>query len=406
MAPMILIGNPGNRRTNGLQAARVKLGMSPAVVVPYLALLKGEISLAEVAEREGLQLGKTPWLRLDAPGEDHEVECALIALGSPDAAGSNGGDRLLPFGARSDPDPWSQAMIAGLKEQPGRLYHPSQWFRGYGRLLARLEQEAAELWPEGQWVNAPRDIVAMFDKRRTHEVLQAAGVPVPRPLAEPDRISNCEELKEFMIMQRKHRIFIKLACGSGACGVVAYQINPVTGAELAVTTVGVESYLSRPSMFYNSMKILTYSDRKTIRLIVNWLLQQGTHIEQWIAKAAYEERSFDVRQLVVAGEPCHSIARVSRSPITNLHLRSERMSLEAVGLDANLRNSVGVCAAQALAAFPDSLVAGVDVLLSRGSLRPYVLDINPFGDLLYKVQFQGEDTYTWELMNCAKGEQI
>lgn len=37
-----------------------------------------------------------------------------------------------------------------------------------------------------------------------------------------------------------NRVFVKLACGSGASGVVAYQINPRTGDEIAITTMGME----------------------------------------------------------------------------------------------------------------------------------------------------------------------
>lgn len=398
MVPMLLIGNPGNRRTAGLQAARARLGLPPAVVVPYLALLQGQLSLAEVAQWTEFRGCSAPYVRLDAPGEDFDVERALIALGAPDCSASAEEERLLPFGTRRDPDPWSSSMALGIKEQVGRLYHPAQWFRGFGRLLARIESEAAELWPAARWVNAPKDIVAMFDKRYTHQVLTAAGVPVPRLLAEPDRIRNYEELKETMMQKRMHRVFVKLACGSGACGVVAYQLNSLTGAELAVTTLGVETYVARPPIFFNSMKIRKYSDQTTIRLIVNWLLKQGAHTEQWIAKASFEDRTYDIRQLVVSGEPCHRVARVSQTPITNLHLRSERMSLDAVGLDKRLQTTIGDCAVKALAAFPSAAVAGVDVLLSSGSMQPYVIDVNPFGDLLYKVLHQGEDAYTWELM--------
>ncbi|MEK8131822.1 STM4014 family protein [Paenibacillus filicis] len=407
MDPMLLIGNPDNRRTAGLQAARSRLGLPPARVVPYLELLRGEITLAQLAEElaaEPKHAGESGEagliIRLDAPGEHFEVERELIALGAPDCLRDERADRLLPFVGVADPEPLSARSARALLEQQGRLYHPSQWFRGYGRLLARLEEEAAVVLPTARWHHPPAAIAAMFDKRHTHHVLMAAGVPVPRQLTPAGTLDGYEALLEAMRSRRMHRVFVKLASGSGACGVVAYQWNPATGAELAVTTIGVERQLARPPLFYNAIKLRRYTDSADIRLILNWLLAHGAHAEQWMPKASYGPRVFDIRQLVVDGEACHSVARVSSTPITNLHLRSERMSLDELGLHESVQAEVRSCAEQALAAFPGARSAGVDVLLGSGSQanRPFVLDVNPFGDLLYRVTYRGLDPYLWQMM--------
>ncbi|MBW7461801.1 hypothetical protein K0U00_47900, partial [Paenibacillus sepulcri] len=153
-----------------------------------------------------------------------------------------------------------------------RLYHPSQWFRGFTRLLAKLETEVGQICPDVQWTNAPADIAGMFDKRHTHRLLSAAGVSVPRLLEIPEAIPDYGALHETMCRKRMHRVFVKLASGSGACGIIAYQINPSTGEELAITTIGVDHFISRPPQFYNALKLRRYTDTATIRLIVNWLL--------------------------------------------------------------------------------------------------------------------------------------
>ena len=396
MKSMIVIGNSGNRRTTGLQAARARLGLPPALVLNYIDLLQGKASLSSIAQSLRQTMDEPPLLRLDAPGEHFEVERELIALGAPDATGSPGDDRWHRYN-KSVVSPISGKMARGLKEIKGKLYHPSQWFRGYCRLLSRLDREAGQLWDTPQWVNAPEDITAMFDKRHTYQLLSSAGLPVPRRLAAPEAIPDYETLRGRMADERIHRLFIKLAAGSGACGVIAYQVNPVTGAEWAITTIGVENYQARPPLFYNVKKLMTYKERRIIRQIINWLLSHGAHVEQWIPKASYRDRTFDIRQLVVAGKACHSIARVSRTPITNLHLDSDRMGLEEIDLPDDLQTAVRQCAEQTLAVFPQSTVAGIDVLLNSGSLRPYVLDVNPFGDLLYHCHYEGHDPYAWEM---------
>ncbi len=397
MGQLILIGNPGNRRTEGLQEARRQLGLEPARVIPYLDLLQGTATLEEACLRFGLPADAVPMLRLDAPGEDFQVERLLIALGAPDAPVEQQDERLLAYGTIPDPHPLDEEEALSIREEAGRLYHPAQWFRGYMRLLGRLEREAEKLWPIPFWSNAPSDIAAMFDKRVTCRILSGAGIPVPKPLAPPAELPDYETLRETMLQKGKHRVFVKLASGSGACGVVAYQVNPRTGGEVAVTTLGVEQHLTRPPVYYNAIKPFRYTEPKLIRLLLNWLLTHGAHVEEWITKATYQGRAFDVRQLVVDGQACHSIARLSRTPITNLHLRSERKSLEELGLSEEIRREAGECAERALSLFPRALVAGVDVLLRHGTYAPVIGELNPFGDLLYRVDYQGYGTYAWEM---------
>lgn len=121
-----------------------------------------------------------PLLRLESPGGSFALERALIALGAPDAPDAD--DSLHPFGQQPDLRPLSFKAASALKDLPGVLHHPAQWFRGYCRLLARLRQEAGQLLPASRWTNDPAEIAAMTDKRRTQQILAESGVSVPRPL--------------------------------------------------------------------------------------------------------------------------------------------------------------------------------------------------------------------------------
>lgn len=403
---MLLIGHPDNRRTRALQAARMRLGLPPATVASYEALLGGELSLTELAAR-GVQ---PQLLRLDSPGEHFGVERRLLALGAPDADVEPDADRLLWTGAElpgQRPRALASSAALALEERTGELVHPSQWFRGYARLLGRLEREAAELWPTATWVHPPAAVAAMFDKRRSHELLRERGVAVPERLAPPHTLGSYEAVVEAMQRERMPRIFLKLACGSGASGVLAYQRHPGTGAEVALTTLSVDNYITRPPVYYNTRKLHRYTEPRLVRQIIDWLLRHGAHAERWVAKAAAGTGTaagvYDIRQLVVDGRACHSVARISRTPVTNLHLRNERSSLEALGLSEQTRRSVAEAAEQALAAFPGARSAGVDVMVSRSG-KPYVLEVNPYGDLLYHVLNEGADPYEWQLRCFAAGE--
>lgn len=392
--PFWLIGNPDNRRTKGLQQARLQCGMSPAEVIPYADVLKTWRqggSLADVVNpslQRKLTTEVAPLIRIDAPGEQWDVERELLSLGAKD-----GEANAEPFSRES----FTAEEALGLQQDWGRIYAPAQWFNGWKSSLKRIGSEVGELWPSARFLNDPEDIATMFDKRKCQQHLSAHRVDVPPVLQSPERILSYSELRAAMQASGMYRVFVKLACGSAASGVVAYQINPRTGAEIAVTTVGMAVVKGRP-VFYNEGRMQRYTRSEEIRTLLDWLCAEGAQIERWMAKASYGSRVFDIRQLVAGGHAGHAIVRLSQTPITNLHLRNERMLPEEAGVDDYRLGLVQTAAQTAMAAFPKSWSAGIDVMLSGGgNPRAYVLDVNPFGDLLYHVQHNGLGTYEWEM---------
>ncbi|MBE0336414.1 STM4014 family protein [Paenibacillus sp. 23TSA30-6] len=424
--PFILFGNPGNRRTTGLQEARSRLKLPPAVEISYknvLEAIREKQSLGELLARiaaqaapdsvnasvyvqesiRQLQTGRadiSPLLRLDAPGESFEVERELIALGASDAEGD---DSLFLCAESAHGTSISSAEARALLEQHGRIWHPAQWFRGYCRLLAWLRYEAALLWPSLRWMNDPAEVAVMFDKRHCSILLDKAGIRVPPVLVSSEgTFRDVADLHAAMKESGIHRLFVKIFCGSGASGVMAYQVHPRTRAELAVTTIGTE-IVHGQRVYYNAGRLRRYTDKQDIHAILGWLCSEGVHVERWIPKASLNGRVYDVRQLVCESEACHAVLRLSRSPITNLHLRNERLLLEDAGLLQDTVESVRQIAEAAMSAFPASMVAGLDVLVPAHGGRPYVLDVNPFGDLLYRVKHQGWNPYEWEMLHLANG---
>jgi glutathione synthase/RimK-type ligase-like ATP-grasp enzyme len=362
-------------------------------VVSYADVLQGVGALVRAAQA----LESPPLLRLESPGGSFQTEKALIALGAPDAA-VEGDDTLHPLPDHPGSYPLSASSALRLPELPGVLHHPGQWFRGYCRLLAKLRREAETALPGAKWLNDPKDIALMTDKRRTQEALTLAGVAVPRIIGGAAALpTDYETLREAMAAERIYRVFVKLASGSAASGVIAYQVNPVTGAEIAVTTIGVERYVTRPPVYYNSGKLKRYTESGEIAAIVNWLYKHGAHAEQWIAKRRVRGLSCDIRQLVAGGKAGHAVVRASKTPVTNLHLRSQRMDAGEAGLSTEVQEQVRRIALQAAAVFPSSFSMGIDVLVSEGAQRCYVADVNPFGDLLYGVRHEGLTPYEWEM---------
>lgn len=228
----------------------------------------------------------------------------------------------------------------------------------------------------------------MFDKPRCHAHLAAAGIPVP-PALSPVR--SHEELMDAMRERGWTRVFLKSAHGSSASGVVAYQTDgtrhqAITSAEMVETGTGVK--------LYNSLRLRIYTAPKQISRLIDELCRHHVHVERWMPKAKQAGKNFDLRVLVIAGRPRHKVARRSRSPMTNLHLLNERGDLDAVRLrmgDEAWARAMETCARTG-ALFPDSLHAGVDLLISPDLRQHAVLEVNAFGDLLPRLTDDGLNT--------------
>ncbi|WP_207944956.1 STM4014 family protein, partial [Actinomadura rubrisoli] len=204
------------------------------------------------------------------------------------------------------------------------------------------------------------------------------------------------EVRARMDGAGERRVFVKPAHGSSASGVVALQTAP-GGRVRAVTSVAMT-----PSGPFNSLRVRAYETEREAAALIDVLAPDGLHVERWLPKAAIGGRVFDLRVVVIGGEPTHAVVRTSRSPMTNLHLGGARGDLGAVrralGEDGWER-ALDVCA-RAAACFPGSLMVGVDLLVCVGMKRFAVGEVNAFGDLLPGLtglpggSADGLDTYT------------
>jgi hypothetical protein len=320
----------------------------------------------------------TSIVRIESPGKQQEVERALLALGAevPDPEGDQY-ERL------------SRHACEELPLDKGRLLASRQWYLGYSQLLQHIGQQV----PLAQLTSLPEDILLMFDKRACHALLERNQISVPAAL-EP--IHSYNELTSHMQRLNWNRVFIKLAHGSSASGIVAYRFS--RDQHQAITTVEVvndgDSY-----RLYNSRRIRIYWDQQEIATLINTLCRQRVHVELWIPKASYGRQVFDLRVLVVAGQARHTVVRMSNSPMTNLHLLNKRGDTEAVLAAIGTEHwdearQTCECASQLFR----SLHTGVDLLFSSSFRYHALVEMNAFGDLLPGILHNGQDTYTAEIL--------
>lgn len=324
---LAVVGAPGDRRPALFAAACRSAGLPEPRLVPWTDVLRGLPLSFEAGEM----------VRVDSPGEDAGADALLRGPGAPERVGG---------GAR--------------------------WHRTFTVALRRLSSAASAAG--ARVLGDVEEIAVMFDKRLTHARLLSAGVPVPVALPEVDGYAA---LRSRMDEAGERRVFVKPAHGSSASGVVALQTAP--GRVRAVTSASLTG-----GRLVNSLRVRSYETEDEVATLIDLLAPDGLHVERWLPKAALGGRVFDLRVVVIGGEPTHAVVRTSRTPMTNLHLGGSRGDLEAVrhalGKDG-WRRALDVCA-RAAACFPGSPMVGVDLLVGFGLRRFAVCEVNAFGDLL------------------------
>jgi glutathione synthase/RimK-type ligase-like ATP-grasp enzyme len=376
MLDFVLIANPETRRVQLFQQALERCGVPPARSICYADLLAGRCDLAEFDSPDTI-------FRFDAPERSFEVDRGFIAAGA----------ELEPEGRHQR---ISASDAAQLPEDLGRIWYQHQWYLGWRQCLKTWTANI-----QGRILNHPDDIIIMFDKVLCQQILAAAGIPVPPMLFDNNnrqsKIQNPKsKISQLMDDRKIDRVFIKLAHGSSASGVVAYERR--NGFERAITTVErvVEGGELR---FYNSRLIRQYRDGDAIADIINFLAPESIQVETWLPKARLEGREFDVRVVVIGGKACQSVIRVGNSPMTNLHLGNDRREIADLppGLSREVWAEMLATCERAAACFPNTFYCGIDLLVAPNLKDHYILEMNAFGDLLQGITWEGEDTYTTEV---------
>lgn len=230
---------------------------------------------------------------------------------------------------------------------------------------------------ECRFLNPPGSIWQLLDKRETKLLLQGQGIPVTQMFSEDIRTS--EQLLERMERKHCYSVFVKPRYFSGAAGVAAFRIHPVSGKMKLYTSCRTEG-----KQLVNTKKLFALDDRREILPLLNQLLLLDCVVERWHPKADFQEKSFDLRIVFQFGHVAHVVVRQSKGPITNLHLNNQALDIQALGMEKKIwKEIVGVCE-QAVSFFPNLSMAGIDILLERETLRPLIIEMNGQGDLIYQ----------------------
>ena len=369
----MILGNPENRRVIGFCEALHNAGERFGVY-SWQAFLEWPRRLLDAA------LSDDVYLRIDTLGENIPVQ-----------------QRLLEHGRwAGPPGRWKVASasdIATLPERFGILLCPHQQHRGFLAALRNVDELAPGHW---RMLNPTATIRLCFDKRESAKTIATLGLPIP----EVYPVDVVEDLPEI-----PGGVVIKLSSGSSASGLGIWRRGRM-GMELFTTM----EYLGR-GRIYNSLRPRAYRG-KIARELVALILNEGVHVERFVPKAEMDGQNFDLRVLLVAGEPAFTVIRQSRHPITNLHLGGTRGDLARLAeVIPEGRITAMYEAMRVLGRAIPGLHLGVDVMFDRdpepGTPGFRILEINAFGDLLPGLTrtFGGREwgVYDWEIRAAMGG---
>ena len=363
---LVVVGAVNGKRIRGLQKAAERFSdIVDLHVCNYRDVLQNPQHLADA-----LQHGC--WLKIDSPAEDAQVQADLILQGR---------QRHPQNAHRTSP----HAMALG------ELMASDDWYAGLSEALQNIER----CIPAGMqinWLNSVDSILLMMDKWKCQQHFIQSHICAPKLLGQ------IRSYNEFKLLMQEHQditqCFVKSRYGSSACGVIAYRHNR-RGRQQALSTSAFEN-----GRLIHRKRIHAYTQAYDISSLIDVIAQYGAYVEAWIAKPALYEhctykKSFDIRVVALAGKAQHQIARASQSPITNLHLDSERVDV-AKALPAQDIQCMHQAIAQAAGIINGARIIGFDAICTRSGTA--FIEANAFGDYLPALLHGGQDTYSAQLM--------
>lgn len=290
-------------------------------------------------------------------------------------------ENLRQYAVKIDAPEWESCQLSEL----GRLTDQYvEWLRRLSRLQA------------GNFLNQPSGIAEVLDKRKCKERLVRNGVSVTQMYEE--RFSRGEELLAFMKEHRLGQVFVKPVRGAGAAGVAALRFSPGNGKLALYTCAALEQ-----EVLFNTKRMYRLEGKKAADLLDS-LLKLDCIVERWYGKAVFQGYCYDLRVIVQGGRIDYILPRLSKGPITNLHLNNHAMAFPELHLDKITVERISEVCLRAADCYPGLKSIGMDVLLEQGKLTPRIIEMNAQGDLLHRDAYGENRIYGRQIEMMTEGK--
>lgn len=200
---------------------------------------------------------------------------------------------------------------------------------------------------------------------------------------------TAESLLERMRACRIYQVFVKPVNGSGAAGVSAFRWHPSSG-RMALYTC---AFVQPGDGLVNTKRLRCFTDPKETLALLDQILKLDCIVERWYAKAEYQGYSYDLRAVMQEGRLDFLLARLSKGPVTNLHLNNRPLETDKLGLSREILERIEQLCKKAMECFPGLRSAGIDILLEKKNKNPRIIEMNAQGDLIYQDIFHENRIY-------------
>lgn len=278
----------------------------------------------------------------------------------------------------------------------GELVAQHYFYHGFSVLLDGITQAINDIADTSKmdvpiWLNHPHDIKLLCDKWQCTQHLNAHGITTPKPLG---LVTNSDEFFDLLKGTPSSQVFIKSRYGSSGAGVFGFRHNK-RGQQVLYANAVCEFAGGRWRLF-NTLKPQRISNQTQIARMLDLLGTQGAYVEQWLPKPklANSNKHFDMRMVIFLGQARQGIARASSHPLTNLHLGNERIAMQDLFTESEIK-ALSKQIQQASSAFTQTMLIGFDMIVTRKNqqLKTSMIEANAFGDLLLNVTHNGKSTW-------------
>lgn len=279
-------------------------------------------------------------------------------------------ERLEGAAVKLDPPFWEMSELEAAEEEIAE----------YQKKLAGLKESHCV------YLNTPSAIGLALDKYICKKKLMEKEIAVT-PMF-PDVIYTIQELREQMERENIYQVFLKPRYGSGAAGVMAYRSTKDWKHQQLFTSCIVVD-----GKTVNTKRLRKFEQPQEIEALVSRILSLGVVAEHWIPKAVHQGKIYDLRVVWQFGHRSFVIARGAKGPITNLHLNNGAIDFKELGLSREELGEIDRLCRQTVEALPGLSMAGIDIALEKNSHKPYVIEVNGQGDLLYQDIYKENRIY-------------
>lgn len=229
----------------------------------------------------------------------------------------------------------------------------------------------------GVFLNSPDAIRELLNKKQCKLRLQECGISTTY-MAACD-VKSVDELFSILSEKHLHSVFVKPIWCSGAAGVVALRMHPHTKKLAAYT-----SCIIKDNVLINTKKIRYMTDDDKVKDILREVLKMGAIVERWVPKDDLDGKCYDLRVVCQFDRIEYVVVRQSDAPITNLHLNNQALSFEKFPLKKEQRQEIERLCLDAMQQFDGLRMAGIDILIEKNRKKPYIIEMNGQGDLIYQ----------------------